>query len=148
MNTKRLILIRHGKAAPYAETDFSRPLLPSGREKVLSSAQMLLKQNIKPNLFLASPLLRAQQTAEIIAQTLQISFQTEEDLDGRLSAQGLFNLAKQHLQQKDCLLLVGHNPNMSVLASLLCQEYISFEAGQCMIFDVTDFEKPKLLAGA
>ena len=94
MNTKRLILIRHGKAAPYAETDFSRPLLPSGREKVLSSAQMLLKQNIKPNLFLASPLLRAQQTAEIIAQTLQISFQTEEDLDGRLSAQGLLNLAK------------------------------------------------------
>lgn len=147
-NMKKLILVRHGKAAPYAETDFSRPLLPSGREKVLSTAHCLITQNIKPDLFLASPLLRAQQTAQIIAQVLQIAFQTEDYLDGRLSAKGLWDLAQRHLQEKDCLLMVGHNPNISILAGFLCHEYIAFEPGQYMIFDVTDFSNPQFVAGA
>lgn len=145
---KKLILIRHGQAAAYAETDFSRPLLPAGREKVLASAQALKEKAVKPDLFLASPLVRAQQTAEIISQTLQVPFQTENSLDGRLSAKALWDFAQQHLQTKDTLLLVGHNPNMSILASMLCQEYISFSAGQYMIFDVMDFSVAKLIAGA
>lgn len=145
---KKLILMRHGKAAPYAETDFSRPLLPAGRERVLFSAQKLQAQAAKPDLFLASPLLRAQQTAEIVSQVLQVPFQTQDELDGRLSAKGLLALAQQHLQEKDTLLLVGHNPNMSLLAGMLCREYISFEAGHWMMFDVTNFDNPIFLAGA
>lgn len=139
--------MRHGKAAPYAETDFARPLLPEGREKVAVAAQKMLAQGVKPDLFLASPLCRAQQTAEIVSQALQVPFQTEECLDGRLSAKGLLAFAQEQLQQKDTLLLVGHNPNMSILAGLLCQEYISFQAGEYMCFDMTDFANPRLMAG-
>ncbi|MBQ7907982.1 MAG: histidine phosphatase family protein [Elusimicrobiaceae bacterium] len=145
---KTLILMRHGKADPYAESDFSRPLLPTGRERVLRSAQALLSQQTKPELFFASPLLRAQQTAEIVARVLQVPFQTQDLLDGRLSAKGLLEFIQTHLQEKDSLLLVGHNPNMSILASLLCKEYVSFEPGQYMCFDMTDFSNPKFLAGA
>ena len=78
--------MRHGKACAYAENDFLRPLLPSGAEKVRQNAQKLAA-HIQPEILLVSPLLRAQQTAQLVREPLgNIATQTREELDGRLQA--------------------------------------------------------------
>ena len=142
---KILILMRHGKAEPYAETDAQRPLLQSGREKVASSARAIKDAGYKPGLLLASPLLRAQQSAQIAGDILGLSPQTAEELDGRLSAKGLIEYALAMLEKADCVMLVGHNPNVSLAAGILRQEYTPFEAGAFAVFDLTDPATPQLL---
>lgn len=143
---KTLILMRHGKAEPYAETDAQRPLLQSGREKVAASARAIKSAGYKPGLLLASPLLRAQQSAQIAGDILGIAPQTDPELDGRLSAKGLIEFALSQLQRADCVMLVGHNPNFSLAASILRQQYTPFAAGSFAVFDLTAPAAPKLLA--
>ena len=74
--------MRHGAAEFGADSDFVRPLSKQGVSEVQKSAaalltkleltQSALTQSIRPNLILASPLLRAQQTAEIMLQKLNL----------------------------------------------------------------------------
>ena len=142
---KILILMRHGKAETSFASDAARPLTQNGRQEVFAHAQKLAAEKILPQLILSSPLLRAQQTAEIVSQTLQLPFQTETALDGRLSAKGLLALAQQQLQKQDSVMLIGHNPNMSIAAGILCQQYIPFDPATIMVFEVTDFARPKVI---
>lgn len=142
---KILILLRHGQAEPYADTDAQRPLTPAGHEKVAASARALQKAGYHPTLLLCSPLLRALQSARLAGEILGLSEQTEALLDGRLSAQGLIDFAHAQLQKTDCIMLVGHNPNISLAAGILRQEYTPFAAGGYAVFDLTDAARPKLL---
>lgn len=142
---KTLILQRHGQAEPYAETDFERPLTDAGRAQIASAARRLKEQGFVPELILVSPLLRAKQSAEIMEQILGIPAQNEPLLDGRLSAQGLLDLARRKLTKTDTLLLIGHNPAMGIAAQLLCGAYMGFGTGAYGVFDMTDEKHPKLL---
>lgn len=142
---KILILLRHGQAEPYADTDAQRPLTPAGHEKVAASARALQQAGYHPDLLLCSPLLRAVQSAQLAGEILGLKEQTEELLDGRLSAKGLIDLARTRLEKTDCIMLVGHNPNISLAAGILREEYTPFAAGGYAIFDFTDSTQPKLL---
>lgn len=143
---KILILMRHGKAEPYAETDAQRPLTQAGREKAASSACAIKNAGYLPSILLTSPLLRARQSAQIAGDILGLAPQTAEELDGRLSAKGLIEYALALLQRTDCVMLVGHNPNVSLAAGILRREYTPFAAGSFAVFDLTDPALPKLLA--
>ncbi len=143
---KILILLRHGQAQPYAPTDAQRPLTAAGQEKVAASAQALKEAGYRPTL-LCSPLLRAVQSAQIAGAILQVSPQPKTELDGHLSAAQLLVWAREQLRQTDCLMLVGHNPNISSVARILNPQYISFSAGEYAVFDVTDAARPAWLQG-
>lgn len=143
---KILILMRHGKAEAYAETEETRPLTAAGREKARLCGLKLKEAGLKPDLLLCSPLLRARQTAQIVGEALGAPPQTAQELDGRLSAKGLIDFALAHLQKSNCLLLVGHNPNVSLAAGILREEYTPFEAGACAVFDMTDPNRPKTIS--
>ncbi len=139
---KTLILMRHGQAGFAATSDAQRPLTSEGEEQARRTGQMLKQAGFTPQLILCSPLLRAQQSAQLAASAWEIAPQTEGSLDGRLSAAGLVDLAQEYLAEYDCILLVGHNPNVSLAAGLLNGQYVSFRPGNAMVFDVTDFNKP------
>ena len=94
---------------------------------------------------MCSPLLRARQSAQLAGQAWKISPTDAPELDGRLSAAGLLDFAHKLLVQYDSVLLVGHNPNISLAAGILNGNYISFRPADCAVFDATNFEKPKLL---
>lgn len=64
----RLWILRHGEAHPQAVSDAERELTPHGRAEVLSSAAHLLGQPL--HRIIASPYIRAQQTAELVHQVL------------------------------------------------------------------------------
>jgi phosphohistidine phosphatase len=67
----RLLLVRHGIAAPLGGKvvrDESRPLTAQGRRHLRQVAAALVHLTAPPRAILTSPLLRARQTAEILAQ--------------------------------------------------------------------------------
>ncbi|WP_342245770.1 phosphohistidine phosphatase SixA [Pseudomonas sp. OTU5201] len=113
----RLWLLRHGEAEPRARTDAERELTRHGRKDVLHSAAQLAGQPL--DAILASPYVRAQQTAELVRDALAFSGAVgtapwlTPDSDPREALDFLAERSEQDL------LLVTHNPFVSELAGLL-----------------------------
>lgn len=64
----KLYLSRHGQAVAQAETDALRPLTEAGQAALLSHWQSLQERGVQISGLIVSPYLRAQQTADCIAQ--------------------------------------------------------------------------------
>jgi phosphohistidine phosphatase len=106
---KKIYFIRHGIAEP-GENDIIRPLTKEGIVKTTKVAQRLAQQGIKFDLMLFSPLVRASQTAQILANLAEQIEQCEH-----LSPDGQFSQWLQEFSEKDfeTLALVGHQPNLT-----------------------------------
>ena len=118
-----LYLIRHGIAAPSEESqsDSERPLTKEGDRKTRKIAQRLLELDIQFDLILTSPLLRAQQTAQIL-QTVGLSAQIERS--NALAPSGEIDNWLEWYQQwqetgRRSLALVGHQPDLANWAETL-----------------------------
>jgi phosphohistidine phosphatase len=71
-------VLRHGRALPAgAGGDSARPLSPGGVEEVARLGACLQALGAGPIRVLASPLLRAQQTAEIVRQLVDEGFHAD-----------------------------------------------------------------------
>ena len=67
----KLTLVRHGEAAPAINgNDIQRPLTPHGHKQAEQMATFL-KDNVQPEIFVVSPLLRAQETLHHIQTYFQ-----------------------------------------------------------------------------
>lgn len=141
-----LILMRHAQAAPTLTADGLRPLTPQGRQQALHAAAALARAGLRPRTLLCSPLLRALQTAQLLAPTWQLTPQPVDVLDGRLSAQGLADFLCRQTEQYPFLLCVGHNPGISLAAGLLAGRTFSFAPGQWAALELADAARPRLLA--
>jgi len=110
-------LVQHGESKPESE-DPQRPLTDKGRAEVESVARYISSLEVKVTLILHSTRLRAKQTAELFAQYLVPA-------EGVLEREGVGPLddpeeIKRLIQQDERpLMLVGHLPHLSRLASLL-----------------------------
>jgi phosphohistidine phosphatase len=69
---KTLFLVRHAKSSwdDPALPDQDRPLNDRGKRDTPKMAERLAKRDVKPDLILSSPAMRALMTAEIIANKL------------------------------------------------------------------------------
>ena len=72
LRAMRIYLVRHGDAVPEedAGSDRDRWLSPRGREAARILGRLLREQGVAPDVILSSPLPRAVQTAELLAQAL------------------------------------------------------------------------------
>ncbi|MCL1467438.1 phosphohistidine phosphatase SixA [Argonema galeatum] len=118
-----LYLIRHGIAAEPEEypNDADRPLTDEGKRKTRKVAARLSELNLRFDLILSSPLVRARQTADIL-KTAKLSDQLEESID--LASDGdmeaWLSWFEQWRQKGDSTLaLVGHQPNLGNWAEIL-----------------------------
>ena len=72
-----IYIMRHGIAADLGAGgiihDEDRPLTPEGRVKMQQAAEGIRRLELKFNLIFTSPLLRARQTAEVVADVLDAS---------------------------------------------------------------------------
>jgi phosphohistidine phosphatase len=120
-----LYLLRHGVAvepgAPGYARDADRPLTPKGRRKLKEIAKGLQALDICFDLILASPYVRARQTAELVAQALGLRrrLQFSDALVPGSSLKRLVELIHHLEPVPGELLLVGHEPFLSDLISLL-----------------------------
>ena len=117
-------LLRHGIAAPLGEEnhfrDEERALTPEGSMKMRKSAQGLKRLGLTFDLIASSPLVRALQTAEIVAETFKFRKTIElwEELEPDGSIEAVFTRLSGETE-KASVLLVGHQPSMGYLASCL-----------------------------
>ncbi len=120
-----LYLLRHGIAVeagtPGCATDRERPLTPEGKRKLARVAGAMEAMELSFDLLLSSPLVRARQTAEIVARSLRaekrLAF-TDELMPGG-SPRALLEAIRRHDPEPRDVLLVGHEPYLSGLIGLL-----------------------------
>jgi phosphohistidine phosphatase len=120
-----LYLLRHGPAVERGtrgfEDDSSRPLTPKGRRQLRKSAAAIKKLKPGFDLILSSPLIRAKQTAEIVATVLKLKRRLK--FSNALAPGGTAVILMRQLEREKPapkkILLVGHEPGMSHLVSLL-----------------------------
>lgn len=115
----KVYFVRHANAdwPDWSGRENERPLTPKGRRQSFRIAKFLRKVGADPKLILTSPLTRAAQTAEAIADRLCIEVREEPSL-----AKG-FNLAALRAiitRTKGAdVMVVGHEPSLSAVISQL-----------------------------
>ncbi len=120
-----LYLLRHGLAVePGAgghASDADRPLTPEGRRKLKQAAAGIQALRLECDLIMTSPYLRAKQTAEIVAQALKLEEKLQfcPQLAPEGTSSGLIQVLRQLRPRPEAAMLVGHEPGLSRLISLL-----------------------------
>jgi len=116
-----LYLMRHGIAEDgLACGDAARRLTDEGRHRVAEVAGGLARMGVLPDLILASPLVRAQETAAIVTAVLapEREFETYEPLANDQEAAAMVAQLEPYRRFRT-ILLVGHQPSMGEFASQL-----------------------------
>jgi phosphohistidine phosphatase len=112
-----LYFLRHGAAAPRGDwegDDALRPLTDQGREDVARMAVLLARTAPALDAIITSPYVRAAQTAEIVAQHLNLPdiVVPDERITPGFDEARLAKVIKRYPEAKS-LLLVGHEPDFS-----------------------------------
>jgi phosphohistidine phosphatase len=115
---KRLLLLRHAKAAPgIGRDDFERELTASGEVDARGIGDFLASHDLIPELILYSGARRTRETAEIVIGRLNGEVERQEN-NGLYDASRYLILAllRQISDKFATVLVVGHNPGMSEVA--------------------------------
>lgn len=118
----KLVFVRHAAAVERSSeiSEETRYLTSEGRIFFRKTARTMLNNGIEPGLILTSPLLRAAQTADILAETLSYSgpLLVKNELKPGFGMTALKKLLNDY-RSVDELVLVGHEPDLSALISFL-----------------------------
>jgi phosphohistidine phosphatase len=109
--------LRHGAAAEpgdFPGPDFDRPLTDEGRKRLEREARTMAELSLELDVMLTSPLVRAKQTAAIVAEGLKMRSAPIEDkrLGGSFDSNSLADILGEHADAR-AIMLVGHEPGMS-----------------------------------
>ena len=110
-------LMRHGEALAASENP-QRPLSPEGRRNVEELARLALARDVEVSAIYHSGILRAKETAEILAGYL-VPVGSVAEHAGLLPEDDPAIVKGELEAATDSILLVGHLPFMSRLAGLL-----------------------------
>lgn len=153
----KIYLVRHGESLD-SDQDATRPLSARGRKDIENLGKFLA--NSKPHIFhiIHSGILRAKQTACILANALKFS----DEIESRVGLQPLDDIMdiKEELKNySNNILIVGHLPFMPRLLSALMvgnesKTMVSFEPGALVCLENIEDEswtinfviQPSLLA--
>jgi phosphohistidine phosphatase len=120
--TVDIYLIRHGLAGQFGDYDDDslRPLTPEGLKKTQKVAQRLKALGLQFDLVLTSPYTRALQTA-IVLQSIGLvnTLETLEPLQPDGDTPIVITHLKALRKTVKCIAIVGHEPDLSHLASQL-----------------------------
>jgi phosphohistidine phosphatase len=141
--TIELYLVRHAIAAergPKYPDDRLRPLTVAGQKKFAQSVPGLVEMGVVIDFVLTSPLVRARETAQILAAGLKpkpaISEVEALAPGGRHAA--IVEAIKSHSKRYRRLALVGHEPDLGELAAklLAARGNVEFKKGGVCLIDV------------
>lgn len=149
---KTLYLLRHAKSSwkdPDLQ-DFDRPLNGRGRKAAPLVGQVIRKRKLGIDLILCSPATRARQTASLVKESARLT--AELLYDERIydaDAARLLEVVSQAAESAGALMLVGHNPGMEELLTVLAGEghRMPTAAMACVALDVEKWGKIRARAG-
>jgi phosphohistidine phosphatase len=140
---KLLYLLRHGEARVCRknETDIQRALTENGIRQIVRLGNRLREKQVTIDRILSSDAVRARQTAEQVARELSCSQDAiffEHKLYTVTNAGQTLRLLHHVDDQPDSLLIVGHNPVIEELATLLSPSFSDkVPAGGLLGFSLT-----------
>jgi phosphohistidine phosphatase len=124
MPERTLILLRHAKSDWSGdEADIARPLARRGRRQAPDAGRWLAANLDSVDLAVVSPARRARSTWDLVAAQLDVPPRTR--IDDRVYAasdQQLLTVVRELPDDIETVVLVGHNPGIEDLASLLTGE--------------------------
>jgi len=143
-----LCFLRHGIAVTRGggafPDDSKRPLTPEGKKKMKEIAQGLLRLGFEVDWVVSSPLVRAVETSEIIADSLgrNVSMDFCDALRPGGSAEEVIAFLARHSSRRR-VLIVGHEPDLSALAARLIgagrNSNLAFKKGGCCLIAFGEF---------
>ena len=145
----RCYFLRHGlavEADDWSGSDFDRPLTGEGRARMRRAAKAMAALRLEIDVIVTSPLLRAKQTAAIVAKELQLHDRLVEDerLGGEFGSDRLADILAEH-RRANAVMLVGHEPGMSrTIGHLVGGAGIEFKKGSLACVNVPN---PSILQG-
>jgi phosphohistidine phosphatase len=120
---KRLYLLRHAKAVPAdpGRDDHGRELTVRGMHDAGAMARYLRKNGFVPDLMLISTSARTRQTADLVLREMEAKADYREAL--YLAETGtILAMVQAAPRNAQGVMVVGHNPGLEDLASLLARE--------------------------
>ena len=127
-----LYVMRHGEAVSagrWAGEDAARPLTTPGEARLAEAARAMKRLGVAPKALLASPLLRARRTAEIVAANLDsLSAIALPELASGATAEAIRNVCLKH-QERSPLFIVGHMPDLALFVGRLLGDPRVIEQG-------------------
>jgi phosphohistidine phosphatase len=118
MKTKKLYLLRHAKSSwkDFSIRDFDRPLNKRGKHDAPMMADRARQRGLKPDVILSSPAKRARTTSKYFSNALGSKIVYEDSIYESTPAK-LREIIKEAFEHYDSVMLVGHNPSMTVLSN-------------------------------
>lgn len=116
-----LYFLRHGIAAdvgPAGQGDAGRALTKDGIAKMQAGARGMRRLGLRLDALLSSPLVRAHETAAIVARELGLELQLAEKLAPGCDLLELFALLGEY-RGADRVMVVGHEPDFSSMIGAL-----------------------------
>jgi phosphohistidine phosphatase len=147
----KLIVIRHGPAGDRREweakgrDDRLRPLTPEGRKKMQRAAAGLARLVPAIDVLATSPLVRAAESADIVAAEYGSDIVTLEPLTPEHQPDDVVRWLRDQLPAQT-VALVGHEPHLSTLIGYLLTErafsFIDLKKGGACLLGLTDPPEP------
>ena len=133
----QLTLVRHGEASPALDgNDSKRPLTVRGHKQAEQTAEFV-KENVSPDVFVVSTLLRAQETLAYIQKyfpevAVLVCDQIKPEDDAKLAIEWLSQLPFERIVVVCHMNIVGH------IAEQLTHEYFNpFALAEARIYEQT-----------
>jgi phosphohistidine phosphatase len=143
-----LYIMRHGIAVDRGTAGFSddwkRPLTPDGRKKTEEITRGLIRLGFDADWIVSSPLVRALETAKIVAAELgnHTPLDVTDDLRPGGAAEAVIACLAKHVHRKR-VLVVGHEPDLSEMAGRLIgagrRAHLALKKGGCCLITFDEF---------
>jgi len=146
---KKLYLLRHAEAVSADEIeDFDRPLSQKGRDDIKLTVKQCSQKRIFPDRIVSSPANRAILSATAVAEELNFPaklVQKESLFYEATDLNALFDYLRNMDKATNSLFVVGHNPLLSRVASLLCSSFtVEMKKGALLALNLNIHEWSKL----
>ena len=141
----RLLVLRHARAAPPSPEgdDAARALTAEGERRFRDAARHIARLVPRPDALLTSPLLRARQTAAILAAAWGDIHPALEPVLSAGSVDRIMAVLENHPRDAT-VVLVGHEPTVSALVAGFVGahgEAVAFEPGGAALLEVTSVSR-------
>lgn len=135
----QLYLLRHadaGDPAAWRDNDADRPLSKKGRRQAALVGRWLQGQRKLPGVVVTSPKLRASQTAALATDGSNVAPIVDDRLAAGFGLADLAAVVRDHGPEARRVMLVGHDPDFSELASELVGGSLELKKGAVARIDV------------
>lgn len=119
---RHLILLRHAAAKSYsAEGDHGRPLKSKGLDQARDVGRWLQRRGLSVDAILLSTSRRTVETAQALAEEVAQALPAPQQSRALYLAESgdILALIRQTAAGVGCLMVIGHNPGLSMLAAQL-----------------------------